>query len=85
MVSLAPLAKQEADFGPLTSTAGRNCRNSADSSASTSAVTTPSPNVMVDGGDASSTGGDAGMPAFNYAQLDFEKCEAMKQQQQTQQ
>lgn len=67
-VSLAPLAKQEADFAK----GGR----SNDSSANSSATTTPSPNVLSNGQVAAAV-----MPAFNYAQLDFAKCEAMKQQQ----
>lgn len=68
---IAPLAKPEPDFG--SSSASKRNRNSTDSSSSSSATTTPSPNV-----NASSS---QPVYAFNYAQIDFDKCETVKQQQ----
>lgn len=69
----APLAKPELEF------LVKSCRNSTDSSSTSGSETaTHSPSVLM--GEAATTA--PALPAFNYAQLDFAKCEAMKQEQQ---
>lgn len=63
--SVAPLAKQESDFGAATAACLKRNRNSTDtSSSSSSATTTPSPNI--------NSVTNQPVPAFDYAQIDFD-------------